>query len=485
MKQPSAKTAVTSWIGRQPGREGLLRINVASSDSAHATLDDFGSLHFGLTLHPVLPLDVEALRPRFGEYTDGEISLVVCMNAPDHGEPYLCYADLDHDAIVPLFAVSADTFLSEQGEELTFSDDGKLRMSIENASVEMWEAKEPRAEAASIPVADADTALEATLLRPHACESGPAVVITPDSRIPQRDFYRVFAHAMVRAGMTVLIFDHLGRKESAPSSARLDAAAAEAALDFLSARDDVTSVGLWGLGESMWTVPLVASRRPDVAFVAGVGAPGVTMVAAESYRRARRLQDAGMSAESAAVAAKAWRLLLEAEANGKPESKTAAKLDELLDQLRNDPDAAQLAAAPAADDDPLPPAMPPLDPAAQTLKQLADEPNVARLYDPADSYRELVCPVLLQYGAADGDVPVDDSMQRVRSALTDKAQLTLTCYDDAGGMLEVNPARAAGISRDRLSRLAHGFRFAPGALDELIAWMRERVDASGASDEAT
>ncbi|MGH8794799.1 MAG: alpha/beta hydrolase family protein [Stackebrandtia sp.] len=477
MNDAPANNAVSRWIGRMPGHERLIRINVPTQGDVDARFDVPSELHFGLKLHPVLPLDPESMRDRIREYTDGEISIVVSMVADAGvGDSFAFYADIDHDAVVPLFQISADTFLSEQGEELTFTEDGKLRMSIEDASVEMWEAKSPVAEEVTFPVSDASATLSGTLLRPHGADPGPALVVAHGSLFHQRDVYRVFAHAMVRVGMSVLIFDRQGYGKSggepAPSL-RGNAEGIEAALDFLAARDDVTTTGLWGVSNGMWTVPLVASRRPDVAFVAGLGSPGVTAVEAETHRRGAALAAGGTPPEAVETARQAWRLLLKARADGGADDKTTSKLEQLLKRLRDEPSLSEFEVPAYAQANPALSPVPPLAPAAETVAGFDGEEHPDALYDPVNSYREISCPVLLQYGAQDANVPAAVSAERIGEALAKggNKQTTITSYDGAGHLLDVVPDRVEGMSREQAEYLMHAFRFTPGALGELTSWM--------------
>ncbi|MGH8882975.1 MAG: hypothetical protein ACRD0P_37480, partial [Stackebrandtia sp.] len=76
--------------------------------------------------------------------------------------------------------------------------------------------------------------------------------------------------------------------------------------------------------------------RPDVAFVAGVGAPGVPMSDAELHRRATALSQAGVSVAAVDLATQAWQLLFTASDTGKAPNAQADKLEKLLRKLRAD-----------------------------------------------------------------------------------------------------------------------------------------------------
>ena len=105
----------------------------------------------------------------------------------------------------------------------------------------------------------------------------------------QRDFNRLFAEPFLDAGVARLIYDKAGHGLSGGSEPTIfdQADAASAAVDLLAAHPDldVDRIGLAGISNGMWAVPMVAARRPDVAFVVGIGSPGVSMAESEVHRR--------------------------------------------------------------------------------------------------------------------------------------------------------------------------------------------------------
>lgn len=470
--------AELGWVALLPGQDGLIRVNLPVG-AQRADFDLPARMRFGCRLHPVLPFDTKAWRARVGEYTDGDIRLVVTMNADaDLGEPYPFYADLDHDAVVPLTPIGENRFLSEQGEELTFGADGELTIAIEGAQATLHRSEDVVEEEVSFTVSGEATVVAGTLLRPAGGEAVAAAVMVHGSGFHQRDFYRMYAHALVRAGVAALIFDRQGHGDSTgePAQSLQDkAAGVEAALDFLRGRDDIATVGLWGISNGMWTVPLVASRRPDVAFVAGVAAPGVTATEAEVHRRGTALRQGGVSDEAAETAAKVWRILFEIHETGEASAARIKKLEPLLKRLRADKTVKAYTPPEYAVASPRLSPMPPSGSAAEVAKLLvADEPSVE--YDPVNGYRGISCPVLVQYGTDDVNVPSAESEKRIREALAEggNTDVTITTYPGAGHMLERVPAEIEGITYEQASYRLHGFRFASGAVSELVSWFEAR-----------
>ncbi|HZE39550.1 MAG TPA: alpha/beta fold hydrolase [Stackebrandtia sp.] len=463
-----------------PGHDGLIRVNLPLTGGT-ASFDTPADLHFGHQLHPERPFDPQAWRDRIGEYSDGDISLVLGMWSDDTiGAPYPFYADLDHDVVVRLTPIAENRLLSEQGEEITFGDDGELRIAIDRSEATLLRTQSPAEEEVSFLVSGEATVLAGTLLRPAGDDPVPGVVLAHGSVPHQRDFYRTWAHAMVRAGVAALIFDRQGHGASTGeprTGLRDNAAGIEAALDFLNTRDDISTVGLWGISNGMWTVPLVAARRPDVAFIAGTSASGVTMAEAEVHRRTTALAEGGVAPKAVKEAAEAWRLLFAMYAAGSGTGTQIVELEDLLAKLRAESTVRTFAVPEYAKHQPMLSPLPPLAPAGETAGKLG-EANADMQYDPAGSYRVISCPVLLQFGADDPNIPGEASAERISAALEEggNKDVTVSTYAGAGHLLESTDGEVVGMTREQATYGLHGVRLAPGVIGELIDWIRQRAE---------
>lgn len=468
-----------TWVGRFPGHDGLIRIKV-SGNATDTTFDIPNKMTFSNPLQREVSLSHKSFSSRIGEYTDGDITLVITMASEDSAnEPFAFYADLDHDAIVRLYAIADNKLLSEQGEQLHFTEDGDLILSVDDCQATLKAAPQLVEEEVSFLVSGSATVLSGTLLRPDTSKLVPAVVLAHGSTFNQRDFYRIFAHSLTRAGLAVLIYDREGYAASTGSqqtSLQSNAAGIEAALDFLNNQEGISQVGLWGISNGMWTVPLVAARRPDVAFVAGVSAPGVTMIEAELHRRVTALQAGGVSDDACEKARQAWQILWEGDRCGRIDDKQHKQLDTLLTFLKSDESVASFAGSENAAAAPGLSPLPPLGPTAQVVADHTGAANSEISYDPINSYREINCPILLQYGEKDGNIPAQISAERIGEALREAGNnaVTITSYDDAGHLLERIPEHLNGLGYEQAVHQLHGFRFASGAVGELVSWAHER-----------
>jgi pimeloyl-ACP methyl ester carboxylesterase len=224
---------------------------------------------------------------------------------------------------------------------------------------------------------------------------------------------------------------------------------------------------------------MVAARRAEVAFVAGVGSPGVSMAVSESHRRTGILRDAGVSHDVVEKVGLAWRLVFTAVGEGLLDEPTAQTLDQLLRGLAADPELAGVPVPGYAQINPvLSPIPPPTVDAVRAY--LSGTPDPELDYDPAADYQRIDCPVFLQYGANDLNVPVSESVNRIRSALerAGNRDVTISIYPDAGHMLGVSTSTSGNtadhLSAEETEALMLRFTFTAGALEELMAWMRNR-----------
>jgi hypothetical protein len=80
---------------------------------------------------------------------------------------------------------------------------------------------------------------------------------------------------------------------------------------------------------------------------------------------------------------------------------------------------------------------------------LSGTPDPELDHDPATDYQQIHCPVFLQYGANDVNVPVPESENRIRGALESAGNrdVTISTYPDAGHMLGVSPSTTGNSAR--------------------------------------
>jgi dienelactone hydrolase len=128
-----------------------------------------------------------------------------------------------------------------------------------------------------------DVQLAGTLIKPATGEPHPAVVLVHASGNADRGQILPYARFLVSHGMAVLGYDKRGVGQSTGNwnEASFDdlAGDAVAAVEYLKTRRDIdpAQIGLMGLSQAGWVMPLAANRVKDLAFlisIAGAGLPG-------------------------------------------------------------------------------------------------------------------------------------------------------------------------------------------------------------------
>jgi dienelactone hydrolase len=174
----------------------------------------------------------------------------------------------------------------------------------------------------------ADVTLEGTVLVPDEASPGrkPAIALVHGAGPHTREDYRAEAKAFARGGIVTLTYDKRTKGYSEfDRSYELLADDALAAVRALRGRPDVNpdAVGLWGLSEGAWVVPLAASRSDEVSFMVLVAATGVPPAQQTSWALETALRHQGVSGSMIkAVSRTSVRLMVDAgmfaEANHDP-----------------------------------------------------------------------------------------------------------------------------------------------------------------------
>ena len=271
-----------------------------------------------------LPPDFAA---RCGWY-DSPDGLVLLSQIPEpyFGEPMILVSS--QDQVGRLYPIDDTHVRREDGTILDLDD-------LSRSS--RYHEEEVTFDASGVPLAG-------TLITPTTPGPHPAAVLVHGAAGGQRDFNRLFLQPFLDAGVGVLIYDKAGHGLSGGGEPTIfdQADAASAALDVLRMHPDVDAerTGLAGISNGMWAVPMVAARRPDVAFVVGIGSPGVSMAQSEVHRRTKILRDSGVGERTVAAVARAWRaaFAVAAAGTGSTDEAMVAELEHALAEVVGSPD---------------------------------------------------------------------------------------------------------------------------------------------------
>jgi pimeloyl-ACP methyl ester carboxylesterase len=372
------------------------------------------------------------------------------------GEPMIMI--LEGDVVRRAYATGEHTLVREDGE--TF-DVAALQRS-------------PMVRESDVQFKAGGVTLAGTLITPAGPGPYPAAVMVHGAAGGQRDFVRLFADPVLAAGVAVLIYDKRGHGRSGGTEPTIfeQADAADAALDLLgrTAGIDPDRRGLIGFSNGMWSAPMVAGRRDDVAFMAGVGSPGVSMADCEVHRRTKVLRDAGVGQQTLDIVEAVWRRVFRMAAMGAATDDDVDRLAELLAALSTADDLDRYEIPDYVRENPMLAPYPPAEiPAAAIAAMVTAEPSPDLAYAPAVDYARLHCPVFLQWGSNDVSVPVGVSVETITAA---QPSAQTRVYPGVEHTLNRPPRELDGLGSEEAQYLFHDFRFAPGVRDELTAWLR-------------
>lgn len=137
--------------------------------------------------------------------------------------------------------------------------------------------------------------LIATVYRPRGAGPFPVVSIVQGSEKTPRDRYHAFAERFVQEGYLVILADRRGVGESGGvfqhqvSPGMLNTLAVDVAsgIRYAATRADVDTmrIGVFGVSQAGWVIPLVAPRAPRLAFAVIMSGPAVSTDEEEAFSR--------------------------------------------------------------------------------------------------------------------------------------------------------------------------------------------------------
>lgn len=294
--------------------------------------------------------------------------------------------------------------------------------------------------------------LAALLMLPSAPERAPAAVIVQGSGTSDRSnaWARAIAEELVGAGVAVLLTDKRGSGASQGDWQTADfsdlAGDALAGVRFLRARPEVdpARIGLVGLSQGGWIVPLAAARSTDVAFVIDISGAAVSFAEQSFTEMANTARQAGLPEEQVREVLELNRAVAEYLLTGDWERYRQARERALTTPWR------QIAAGfPGSPDLPL----------WTFFRGVAG-------YDPMPYWIQLTEPVFVAYGELDeqDNVPVKESVRRLEHAF------------GAAGKRNYRIAVIPGTGHALTDPQRQGLM--PAFVEALTSWLQENVLAS-------
>jgi uncharacterized protein len=246
-----------------------------------------------------------------------------------------------------------------------------------------------------------DLQLAGTLTSPRTGEKHPAIVLVHGSGAQNRESMLPFARFLIRHGIAVLGYDKRGVGGSTgdwnTASFQDLAGDAVAAFQYLKTRGDIDGgqIGLLGVSQAGWVMPLAAVRARDIAFLISVSGAGVTAAETTIDHAQREMTASGMQPEAVKAIVGLMTVQYEFARTGQGWDTYIAARQNLVARMGPPPET-----VPGTPDHPY----------FETIRRLY-------LYDPAPTLRQLQVPVLGLFGELDNNVLPDKNKAAWEAAL--------------------------------------------------------------------
>jgi hypothetical protein len=431
--------------------------------------------HLGLQSPAVRAVDERVLREYTGAYSwgpDAFVYLQLWNEFSGFDRPAQLVAFDESGEVRVLYPAGADQFFAGPGVALSISVESRIEFQRDTTgaiSALTWRREGAPARTArraatekreDVRFSNGDVRLAGTLLSPSAGSRHPAIILVHGSGPEDREFVLPFARFLVRRGMAVLGYDKRGVGGSTGDwkTTSFDVLAGDvvAAFDYLKSRPDIDpgKVGLLGVSQAGWIMPLAGVRARDLAFLISISGAGIPAAETTIDQARNEMTTAGMKPDTVAEIVTVMQLQYEYARTGKGWDEYAAARAALARRIGKPPDT-----VPGTPDHPY----------WQSIRQWY-------FYDPAPTLRELQVPVLALFGELDNNIVAEKNRAAWQAALTAGGNRDYT--------LEILPRAnhyqwEAKIGSN--AEMASLQRFVPSYFSTVEGWLAKRVPGFGAA----
>jgi pimeloyl-ACP methyl ester carboxylesterase len=305
-----------------------------------------------------------------------------------------------------------------------------------------------------------DIQLAGTLISPNTGGKHPAIILVHGSGSQPRESQLPFARFLIRHGMAVFGYDKRGVGGSTGdwNAASFDDLAGDvvAAFEYLKARSDVdrAQIGLLGVSQAGWIMPLAAVHAKDIAFLISVSGAGVSAAETTIDHAQNEMTAGGMKAQVVEQIIGLMKLQYQFARTGQGWDEYAATREKLAARMGPPPDT-----FPGTPDHPY----------WQFIRRLY-------FYDPGPTLRQLQTPTLALFGELDNNIMAEKNKAAWEAALK------------AGGnrdyRLRILP-KANHIHLEAKvgnnTEMASLQRFVPAYFSTIQEWLAKRIQGFGPS----
>ena len=265
----------------------------------------------------------------------------------------------------------------------------------------------------------------------------------------RNDYVAPIADAFRQAGLAVLAWDRPGCGNSTGDWQRqtVDQRAQEAltAIWFLQQRTDIDPrrIGLWGQSQGGNVASIAAGLSGEVAFIVATSPAGITLTEIQVTGLERQMRTDGVAQEQIEAAVRCAQAIQAASKRGDH----YAELDaQVFREARTQPWWQYFTVLPDAE-------------SWDYWRTRGGIPDLD--FDPVPAWERVHCPVLAVWGERDTVLPIPQVVARTEAALPRAGNSDVT--------VRVFPGAKHGIE------LVETGEFAPGYLELITSWTRERV----------
>ena len=186
--------------------------------------------------------------------------------------------------------------------------------------------------------------LAGTLMSPATAGKHPAIILVHGSGAENREYMLPWARFLIRRGMAVLGYDKRGVGASTGdwNTASFDDLAGDvvAAFEYLKTRSDIdrTQIGVLGISQAGWIMPLAAVRAKDLAFLISISGAGVPAAETTIDQARNEMTMAGMPPQAVEQIVSLLKIQYEFARTGKGWDDYAAAREKIVARMGRAPD---------------------------------------------------------------------------------------------------------------------------------------------------
>ena len=299
-----------------------------------------------------------------------------------------------------------------------------------------------------------DVQLAGTLISPSTGGRHPAVILVHGSGAEDRAFILPFARFLVRRGIAVFGYDKrgVGRSDGDWKTASFEVLAGDvvAAFGYLKTRSDIEPerIGLLGVSQAGWIMPLAAVRAKDFSFLISISGAGIPAAETTIDQAQNEMTAAGMKPETVAEIVAVMKLQYKYAQTGQGWDDYAAARSTLAARIGRPP-----GTIPGTPDHPY----------WQSIRQWY-------LYDPAPTLRQLRVPVLALFGELDNNIVAAKNRAAWETALKAGGHRDYTLSILQGANHYLWEAKVGSNAE-----MASLQRFVPSYFSTIEAWLAKRI----------